>query len=128
MVIWGQCSGAMQAKMKSISGFIQFYEDRECLTLLQEIKGVSFKFEAQRYPPLALFEVKATFFRYHQHRGLSNTEYLDKFKALYEVIEHFGGIIGHDPMLIRDEARINGTKHHSTLDANDIEYVNKLIA
>jgi hypothetical protein len=104
MVIWAQCSSAMQAKMKSIKGFVTFDEQRNCLELLQSIKGVSYKFEAQRYPPLALFGAKAAFYRYTQHRNLSNTDYLEKFHALYTIIEHYGGILGEDPMLVRDEA------------------------
>ena len=48
MVVWAQCSSAMQAKMKSATLFKTFDEQRECLNLLQEIKGVSYKFEAQR--------------------------------------------------------------------------------
>ena len=127
MVVWAQCSSAMQAKMKSATLFKTFDEQRECLNLLQEIKGVSYKFEAQRYPPLALYEAKAAFFRYNQHKTLSNTEYLDKFKALYEVIEHFGGIIGQDPMLIRDEARRAGAAHHATLNENDTEYITNTV-
>jgi hypothetical protein len=128
MVVWAQCSNAMQVKMKSISTFTKFDEERECLDLLKEIKGVSYKFEAQRYPPLALYEAKSAFFRFQQHKALSNTDYLDKFKALYEVIEHFGGMIGHDPMLIKDEARRNGTTDHASLTAKDAEYINNIPA
>ena len=123
MIIWAQCSSAMQARMKSAINFDNFDEDRDCLTLLKEIKGVSYKFEAQRYPPLALYEAKATFFRYVQHRSLSNTDYLDKFKALYEIIEHYGGNIGDDPMLVRDEARRQNVLHHATLNKGDTEYI-----
>jgi hypothetical protein len=128
MVVWAQCSNAMQVKMKSISTFKKFDEERDCLDLLKEIKGVSYKFEAQRYPPLALYEAKSAFFRFQQHKALSNTDYLDKFKALYEVIEHFGGMIGHDPMLIKDEARRNGTSNHANLTETDTEYINNIPA
>ena len=126
MVTWAQCSSAMQAKLKSITGFHLFDEERDCLSLLMSIKGISYKFEAQRYPPLALFDAKAAFYRYTQHRTLSNADYLEKFKALYTIIEHYGGSIGEDPMLVKDEARRDNILHFNDLTTNDTEYIQRV--
>ena len=128
MVTWAQCSNAMQAKIKSVDGFNDFDEDRNFLSLIQAIKGVSYKFEAQRYPPLALFEAKLAFYRYQQHHTLSNADYLERFKALYTIIVHYGGSIGEDPMLIKDEARRDKIAHYTTLNANDAEYIMRVPA
>ena len=126
MVIWAQSSNAMQAKLKSINGFNDFDEERDCLALLMSIKGISYKFEAQRYPPLALFDAKAAFYRYQQHKTLSNSDYLEKFKALYTIIEHYGGSIGEDPMLIKDEARRDNIMHYNDLTITDNEYIQRV--
>ena len=123
MITWAQCSNAMQAKIRSVNGFNDFDEDRNFLELIQAIKGVSYKFEAQRYPPLALFEAKLAFYRYQQHRTLSNSDYLERFKALYTIIEHYGGSIGEDPMLVKDEARRDNILHYASLTINDSEYI-----
>jgi hypothetical protein len=128
MVTWAQCSNAMQAKIKSLKGFDTFDEERNFLTLIQAIKGVSYKFEAQRYPPLALFEAKLAFYRYQQHRTLSNADYLERFKALYTVIFHYGGSIGEDPMLVRDEARRDNVRDHATLKPTDAAYIARVPA
>lgn len=49
-VIWGQCSDNMQSRIQSDTIFQSIDEERSCLLLLKEIKGVMFNFESQQFP------------------------------------------------------------------------------
>jgi hypothetical protein len=47
-VIWSQCSEAMQAKIKAVTGYQTMNEDANSLSLLNKIKGIAYKFESQK--------------------------------------------------------------------------------
>ena len=101
-IIWGQCSESMQSRLKTVDDFETIDEDRDCLKLLNEIQGITYKFETQRYPYEALWDVLLSFYQHRQHKHQSNSEYLTKFKNLVSVIEHYGGSLGRDPMLVKE--------------------------
>ena len=74
-IIWGQCSDSMQPRLKTVENYETISEKRLCLELLAEIKGITYKFETQRYPYEALFDVLISFYQNRQHKHQSNTEY-----------------------------------------------------
>ena len=45
MIIWGQCSDNMQAKLKTIATFDDMRSKQDCLGLLKGIQGISYKME-----------------------------------------------------------------------------------
>ena len=55
-VIWGQCSDSMQSKLQNKDNFMQIDEDRDCLNLLKEIKGIMFNFESEQYPIISMHQ------------------------------------------------------------------------
>ena len=61
MIIWGQCSETMQAKLKTMTDFKQMHSDKNILLLLTTIQGVMFHVETHNYPHLALQDACATF-------------------------------------------------------------------
>jgi hypothetical protein len=65
-VIWGQCTEALQVKLKTSPLFIK--KDAACnaVWLLKEIKGVMQQFEGQRFLHLALDEPKTKYYAYKQ--------------------------------------------------------------
>ena len=124
MIIWGQCSETMQAKIKTMDDFKQMHSDRDSLSLLTTIQGIMFNFERQNYPHLALHEAFAIFYALKQHRHQSNSDYLTKFKNLVNVIDHYGGSIGNHSRLVVDEVR--RTHNVSTVDPASTEYQNAI--
>ena len=108
-ILWGQCSDSMQTRLKTIDDFNNISEKRNCLSLLNEIQGITYKFETQRYPYEALFDILLSFYQQRQHRHQSNSEYHTRFKNLVNVIEHYGGELGKDPMLIKEVLNRNNT-------------------
>ena len=101
-IIWAQCSDSMQAKVRMCKDYKRIRRSQDCLALLKEIQGITYKFESQRYPYEAYFDAMLSFFQNRQHKNQSNSDYLTKFKNMVTVIEHYGGSFGKDPMLIKE--------------------------
>ena len=99
-VIWGQCSEAMKAKLKSLPDFTKHDKDSDCIWLLKEIKGIMLRFEGQRYIFLSLYDAHHAYYHYRQGPDISLSKYLEDFQSLVDVLEHYGGNIGHDDGLV----------------------------
>jgi hypothetical protein len=69
----------------------------------KEIKGIAYKFESQKNIYLALDNTKCTFYAYQQAPDKTNANYMSKFKNVIKVIEHYGGGIGEDQVLVLKE-------------------------
>lgn len=108
MIIWGQCSETMQARLRSLDIFEKIESNKNCLGLLKEIKGITYKFESQRYPYEAAFDALHAFYQVRQHQHQSNAEYLQKLRNMINVLDHYKISIGEDPVLVKDELRRNG--------------------
>jgi hypothetical protein len=119
-VIWGQCSEAMQAKIKSDKLYDDMQEVDDSLTLIKMIKGIAYKFESQKNIYLALDNAKCAFYAYKQGKDETNANYMSKFKNTIEVIEHYGGTIGEDNALILEELKTAGC-NYETATAEKIE-------
>jgi hypothetical protein len=104
-VIWSQCSEAMQAKIKSVPGYQVMNEDANSLSLLQEIKGIAYKFESQKKIYVAINLAKKSFFSTRQAQHETNAAFLTRYKDSIAVIEHYGGHIGDDIALIEEEEK-----------------------
>jgi hypothetical protein len=107
-VIWNQCSESMQAKIKSADNFESMDTESNSLDLLLEIKGIAYKFESQKNIYLALDNAKSAFYVYRQGPEETNATYMSKFKNSIDVIEHYGGNIGDDKVLVTEELRKTG--------------------
>ena len=99
-VIWGQCTEAMQFKLKTVSKFAEKDAACDCVWLLMEIKSVMQQFEGQRFLHLALDEAKTKYYAYKQSYETPLARYLEEIMALVDVIEHYGGDLCSDPGLI----------------------------
>jgi hypothetical protein len=95
-VVWGQCSKAMQAKVKTDKLYDDISEQIDGLALIKIIKGIAYKFESQKNLYLALDNAKKAFYIFHQGSEVSTADYMSKFKNVIEVIEHYSGDIGED--------------------------------
>ena len=104
MIIWGQCSDTMQAKLKTIKTFEKIEKSRDRLGLLREIKAISYDFESDRCPYESAFDALCGFYQMRQHRHQTNAEYLTKFKNVINVLNHYKISIGEDPLLVNEVA------------------------
>jgi hypothetical protein len=104
-VIWSQCSKAMQAKIKSVPGYQTMNEDANSLSLLNEIKGIAYKFESQKNIYVAINLANKSFFATRQAQNETNAAFMTRYKDSIAVIEHYGGHIGDDAALIAEEEK-----------------------
>jgi hypothetical protein len=122
-IIWGQCSEALQAKLKGTKAF-KVYNPVKCpLSLLKDIKQLSLKFENVTFKAFAIYDAKIALSSFYQTKQDSLHSYYMKFKDLTEALEHYGAELGNDIGLIRDIADRNGEK-----DVENIDYTHPKFA
>ena len=113
-VIWGQCSEAMKAKLSSLDDFEAKSHESDCVWILKEIKGITYRFEGQRYIYLSLDDASTSYYAYTQGAKDSISSYLEHFRSLVEVLEHYGGAIGEDPGLLDATAAVSSNTEDTT--------------
>lgn len=109
-ITWGQCSEALQAKLKGTKAF-RTYNPIKCpISLLKDIKQVSLKFENVTFKAFAIYDAKMALAGFFQSKHDTLHEYYMKFKDLIDAMEHYGAEIGTDLGLVRDAAERDGKK------------------
>ena len=99
-LIWGQCSPAMQAEVKTSNAWDNVKDEQDAVGILEIIKSITYNFEMQMKKPVALFKAYSKFYAQHQKRNQDPADYLEKFTNSVDVIEASGGHLGEDPLLI----------------------------
>ena len=97
-LILGQCTELLQSKLKQQDTWATVSGDLNSIGLLGLIKTITFKFEDQKFLPLALQQAKINLYSFRQG-SLTNAEYLQKFKNLADVATAYKGQI-HDQAII----------------------------
>ena len=97
-LVWGQCTESMKNKLEALSTFAYFNGSYDVLTLVKEIRDITYKFEDQRYLPAALHQAKCKFYTFRQG-SLSNADYFEKYKNLYEIVTSSGGEVADRTLL-----------------------------
>jgi hypothetical protein len=113
-VIWGQCSEAMKAKLTSLDDFETKSHESDCVWILKEIKGITYRFEGQHNIYLSLNNARISYCAYTQGAEDSISSYLGHFRSLVEVLEHYGGTIGEDPGLLDATAAVSSDTDNTT--------------
>jgi len=103
-IIWGQCSDGMKARLAASPFYIAYEKKKNCVSLLKEIKAISYKFESQKYPYAAIYDANAAFYRMSQGRHQTISDFVTKHKNTTNIIDHYGGALGTDPVLVKDIA------------------------
>jgi hypothetical protein len=99
-VIWGQCSEALRARLKSHPDFDVNDTSQNCEWLLKTIKGIMIRFESQRFVFLSMADATQQVFTFRQGPDMALSKYYEDFKNLIEVYEHYGGDLGSSPVLV----------------------------
>jgi len=104
----------MKAKLTSLDDFEAKSHESDCAWILKEIKGITYRFEGQRYIYLSLDDARTTYYAYTQGAKDSISSYLEHFCSLVEVLEHYGGAIGKDPGLLDATAAVSADADDAT--------------
>ena len=76
-VIWGQCSEAMKAKVKSMDTYKEKAEANDCFWFLKQIRAVTLQFNEKRNKFMSLLDARASFLTCKQMEGQSADDYLE---------------------------------------------------
>ena len=68
-VVWEQCSKAMKAKLKSLTGYKEKAEANDCYWLLKQIKAVTLQFDEKRNVFISLLDARTSFLNCKQKQG-----------------------------------------------------------
>ena len=90
-----QCTELLQSKLKQHADWAMLQHDQDVLSLLKVIKGICYKFEDQKYVPLALNNAKHALFNLQQG-SMSCSDYLEWFCNLMDVVTTYKGQL-YDP-------------------------------
>jgi hypothetical protein len=104
-VVFGQCSKALQDKLKSHLDFPSAYQDGIVLLLI--IKTLTYTFEESRKLADALCEIKEMFYSFRQGKHTLLQQYHELFLGQVEVLEEVGVTIP-DESLVELMAATNG--------------------
>ena len=92
-VIWGQCSEAMKAKLKSIDSYEQSVSDNDCEWMLKNIKAITMQFDAKHNGYISMLDATAGFLNCRQQQGQTADSYLETLKSHADTIEYHGGTL-----------------------------------
>ena len=89
-LVLGQCTELLQSKLKQHVNWQQVSINQDVITLLAMIKMISYKFEDQKFLPLALYQAKSNIFNLCQG-NMSYHDYLQHFHNLVDVAQAYDG-------------------------------------
>ena len=101
--IWGQCSPAMQATLRSTKIYDAIEERSDVIELLNEIRGIIYNFDSRTYVYESILKAKLAVFGIRQEYKETASDYLLRFKQTISVSEHYGASLFDDEILAKHE-------------------------
>ena len=89
---------------------MQAEADQDVVQLLLVIRGYCCRFDDHQQSTYALKQAKHRVSTYYQTHDVTNTEYVEHFKALFGVVETYGGAYGREPGLVATELVAQGVR------------------
>jgi len=89
---------------------VQAEADQDVVKLPLVIRGYCCRFDDHQQSTYALEQAKHRVSTYYQAHDVTNTEYVEHFKALVGVVEMYGGAYGREPGLVVAELVAQGMK------------------
>jgi len=90
-IIWGQCSSALQSKIKSVSEYTSKSMELDALWLLQELKKTTSGIDSKAEPRSTLIDSFFGIFKIQQGPTEANDAFLERYKANVGVVELAAG-------------------------------------
>ena len=93
------------------------------IDLLHEIKGITFKFEDQKYKVLSIHNAKTAFYCFRQHSNISNSEYLERFGNLADIATSLDGNLHDDAIsrIVSIKEYAKKDPRYPSLEATEVE-------
>jgi len=88
-LVIGQCSPDLDSKLQGSTVFVQAKADQDVVQLLLVIRGYCCHFVDHQQSTCALEQAKHQVSTYYQAHNVTNTEYVEHFKALVGAVEMY---------------------------------------
>ena len=121
VLVIGQCSPNLDSKLQGSAAFLQAEADQNAVQLLLVIQGYCCRFDDHQQSTWALKQAKQRVLMYYQGHDVTNTEYVEHFKALVGVVETYGGAYGRKPGLVATELIAQGMKPQDINTADHVD-------
>jgi hypothetical protein len=93
-----QCTDLLQSKLKQQTAWASISQDQDDIALIGLVKTITFRFEDQKFLPLALYLSKASLYNLRQG-NMANHDYLQRFQKLVDVATSYNGQL-HDQAIV----------------------------
>ena len=123
MLAIGQCSPDLNSKLQGSTVFVQAEVDQDVVQLLLVIRGYCCHFDDHQQSTCSLKQAKHRVSRYCQAHDVTNTEYVEHFKALGGMVETYGGAYGRKPGLVATELVAQGMKPEDVTTAGSVAII-----
>ena len=121
-LVIGQCTDLLQSKLKQQTQWATISQDQDVIALLNLIKTITFRFEDQKFLPLALYQAKSSLYSLRQ-ASMSNHDYLQRFQTLVDVAMSYHGQLHDQAILDIVTERLHPGTQYSALSTNQQETV-----
>ncbi len=122
MLVIGQCLPKdLGSKLQGYATFVQAKADQDIVQLILVIQGYCCRFDDHQQSTWALKQAKHQVSTYYQGHNVTNTEYVEHFKALVGVVETYGGAYGRKPGLVATELIAQGMKPQDINTADHVD-------
>ena len=91
-LIIGQCTELLQSKLKQQTDWEAVSTAQDAIRLIALVRTITFRFEDQKFLPLALYQAKTNLYNLRQG-NMTNSEYLQRFNNLCDVATSYNGQI-----------------------------------
>ena len=119
-LILGQCTDLLQSKLKQQAQWAAISSSQDAIELIGLIKTITFKFEDQKFLPLALYQSKANLYSLRQG-NMSNHDYLQRFQNLVDVATAYNGQLYDQAIIdIATERAHPGTQYSALSDPQQL--------
>ena len=117
-LVLGQCTDLLQSKLKQQNTWAAIALAQDVIELVKLIKAITFKFEDQKFLPLALYQAKSNLYNLRQG-NMSNHDYLQRFNNLVDVATTYNGKM-HDAAIVAIVAtKMHPHEYFSDLDEDE---------
>jgi hypothetical protein len=115
-LITGQCSEAIIEKVKAQTDYTAVHGARDPIRLLELVRSVMFQYNSRKYRAVAIIEIIDPSI-VSQTRYMTDSDYLEKFRAKLSVLTSAGGTVTSHPGIVEDELRTAGIIPNAATDA-----------
>jgi hypothetical protein len=92
-VAWGQCSKAMQARLKTLDGYQSHSDNNDCLWLLESIRAVTLELDEKKHGVLSLLDARFNMLSCRQGTNQTVSNYREAIKGWADAIMFHGGSV-----------------------------------